>query len=83
MNKVTKAASVVGITTALALGGGMVSAQAAEAASYFTQTNFVAPGLCEVRQIVNYDWWEETFQGKRDYSYRLYYTSCPSLNFRI
>lgn len=80
MKKVTKALAVAGLTLGM-VGGTMVGAQAAEAATYRNQINYVAPGLCEVRQYVDYNWWEETFQGKRDTSYRLYYTSCPSTNF--
>lgn len=80
MKKVTKAVTIVGLGLGLALGGNVAVAQAAEAASYYTQTQYVAPGLCEVRQYVNYDWWEEMW-GNRDYSYHLYYTSCPSTNW--
>lgn len=31
---------------------------------------------CGVWAYIDYDWWEETFQGKRDGWYRLYYALC-------
>lgn len=78
MNKATKVISTACLAVGLALGGNVVAAQAAEAATYSNYIARIAPGSCELRQYVNYDWWEETFQGKHDYSYRLYSVTCPA-----
>jgi hypothetical protein len=75
MNKVTKALSSVGLALGLALGGGLGAAQAAEAATYRSGIAWMG-GQCWAVTYVDYNWWEETFQGKRDQTIYLYPTGC-------
>lgn len=78
MNKVTKALASGTLALGLALGVNVVGAQAAEAATgYYWPTYY--NGQCWETYHVNYNWWEENIQGKRDYSIRLYPTSCIRL----
>lgn len=75
MKKVTKAiaSGVLGLT--LALGVNLGAAQAAEAATY-RSTIVWHNGQCWAATYVDYNWWEETFQGKRDTTILLYPTGC-------
>lgn len=75
MNKLTKALATGALALTLALGGNLGAAQAAEAATtryYISYYN----GQCWMTSYTDYNWWEETFQGKRDQTIRLYPTSC-------
>jgi hypothetical protein len=72
-----RAAAAAGVTLALALGGA-AAAQAATSYTYIAKVN--GGPFCGVYQTVDYDWWEETFQGKRDYTRFLYYTACPTIS---
>lgn len=72
MNKITKALAAVGLALPLAIGTSMVGAQAAEAATSYTYHYNKCSGTTLYNYYtvrVDYNWWEETFQGKRDYSY--------------
>lgn len=71
MNKVKKAITGVGVAAGLLVGG---VAFAAPANAVTTTYDYypISANQCQVWAFVNYDWWEETFQGKRDQYFRLY-----------
>lgn len=80
MKKMTKTLATGALALGLALGGNVVGAQAAEAATTTYKTvNY--SGTCWRVAYVDYNWWEETFQGKRDSTIRLYTVTCPSTNY--
>ena len=77
MNNI-KRAVVSGVATVGLLLG---MAGAAQAATYRTYTVNHQNGWCTSYTVVNYDWWEETFQGKRDYTYANYTYRCAPWSF--
>ena len=79
MNKVRKALMSAGVALALMFGGTVLTAPAAQAATY-SQYYTYSNGVCYVYQWVDYNWWEETFLGYRDHSQFLYYYRCTKPN---
>jgi hypothetical protein len=75
LNKVQKALASGALALGLALGGSIGAAQAAEAATYRSGIVWNG-GQCWAVTYVDYNWWEETFQGKRDTTIYLYPTRC-------
>ena len=73
MNKIKKTLATVGVTAALLVGG----AGAAQAYSTYKDAVYVGNYTYNIYVTVDYDWWEETFQGKRDYRYFSHYMYCP------
>lgn len=87
MNKLKKALASAGIALALAVTGGTVADVAtshntskAQAYSYTQgpeKWQWDRSGIyCGVWAYVDYNWWEEVFQGKRDGWQRLYWAYC-------
>lgn len=62
------------ILTVGLLTGGAAVANAATYGSPFKQ--YVGFGRCAVFMPVDYNWWEEVFQGKRDGVEFQYYAAC-------
>lgn len=73
MGKIKKIIASIGVTLALLIGG----AAAANAYSTYKNAVYVGNYTYEIWVSVDYDWWEETFQGKRDYRYFSHYIYCP------
>lgn len=86
-----KAMVSLGLAAGLALGGGAVADVAtshntskAQAYTYTSgptkhQTDRYWNGsrwMCGVWAYIDYNWWEEVFEGKRDGYYRLYWAYC-------
>ena len=72
MKKVTKALASAALTMGILLGGGAVANAATSGYQYFN----MGDGTCRVYAWTNYNWWEETFQNKRDSYVYLYTTRC-------
>ena len=66
------------------LGGGSLAFAAPAQAYTVSERQFVrCPHMMDVYKYYDFDWWEETFQGKRDYyqyiySYYKYNSACGS-----
>jgi hypothetical protein len=73
MNKLKRAAAVAVISLGL-VGGSSVAANAATYGSPYKQ--YVGFGRCAVFMPVDYNWWEEVFQGKHDGVEFQYYAAC-------
>lgn len=73
MGKIKKIIASIGVTIALLLGG----AAAANAYSTYKDAVYVGNYTYNIYVTVDYDWWEEVFQGKRDYRYLSHYIYCP------
>lgn len=73
MTKLKKIWASIGLTLALLIGG----ATAAQAYSTYTYATYIGNYTYRVYVQVDYDWWEETFQGKRDYTYLKKTMYCP------
>jgi hypothetical protein len=72
----------IGLTLALTLGftsiGSAAFAEPAHAySSWYTET--IRCDWIDTYYVVDYNWWEETFQGKRDY--RIYISSRYQYNY--
>jgi hypothetical protein len=90
MNKIKKAVATLALAATLAVTGGtaaqVVTAENNKAQAYsYTQgpekwqwDYFWSGGrkYCGVWAYVDYNWWEETFQAKRDGWQRLYWAYC-------
>jgi hypothetical protein len=90
MNKIKKALAGVAVAAAIVTGGAVAdvatshNTSAAEAYTYTQgpekwQWDRIYSGgryYCGVWAYVDYNWWEETFQGKRDGWQRLYWAYC-------
>ncbi|UGL61955.1 membrane protein [Arthrobacter phage EastWest] len=90
MRKIKKAVATLALAATLAVTGGTVAQIAtaenskAEAYTYTQgpvkwQTDRYWNGtryMCGVWAYIDYNWWEEVFQGKRDGWTRLYYAYC-------
>lgn len=89
LNRIKKAAAVLAVAATLALTAGTGAQLAtaanspAEAATFLKVEKwqfdrYVSGGraYCGVWALVDYNWWEETFQGKRDGWERQYYAYC-------
>lgn len=78
MNKLKKTLASIGLVAALVLGGGVAQVATAAPAQAYTDTHWKFVANCMPYPSAwlrwrDYNWWEETFQGKRDgyvfYSY--------------
>lgn len=88
MNRIKKTMATLALAATLAVGGGAV-AQTATATPAHAYTYTQGPEkwqwdrywngsryMCGVWAYIDYNWWEETFQGKRDGWTRLYWAYC-------
>lgn len=87
MNKLKKAFASIALVAALVLGGGVAQVSTAAPAQAYTYTqgpvkyqwDWYWNGsryMCGVWAYIDFNWYEETFQGRRDGWYRLYYAYC-------
>lgn len=80
MKRIKTAITAIGVAVAMMLGTALIAAPSANAYSYTqgpVKWQFDRSGIyCGVWAYVDYDWWEETFQGKRDGWQRLYWAYC-------
>lgn len=72
MNKVKKTVTSALLAVGILFGGASVANAATSGYQYFN----MGDGNCRVYAWTNYNWWEETFQGKKDSYIYLYTTRC-------
>lgn len=78
MKTVYKVLATIALTLGLSFGGSAAFAQPAHAySSWYTET--ISCDWIHTYYVVDYNWWEETFQGKRDY--RIYISSRYQYNW--
>jgi hypothetical protein len=75
MNKLKRTIAAIGTTAAIITGSALIAAPSANAATYGSPYRVnLGFNHCAVFMYVDYNWWEEVFQGKRDgaeYQYRV------------
>lgn len=80
MNKIKRAIVSVGLALSILGGGALIAAPSANAYSYTQgpeKWQFDRSGsYCGVWAYIDYNWWEEVFQGQRDGWKRLYWALC-------
>lgn len=75
--KFKKGIATVGMALGLAVGGSLIAAPASQAVTYGSPYKVQIGGTyCPVFMYANYNWWEETFLGKRDGAQFQYYAYC-------
>ena len=79
MSKFKKIIVSIGVALAMMVGG----AAAANAATTYRNSVYVGNYTYEIWVTVDYNWWEEVFQGKRDYRYLSHYVYCPPSKFCV
>jgi hypothetical protein len=79
MKKIKRTLIALGVALTMLVGG----AAAANAATTYRNSIYVGNYTYEVWYTVDYNWWEETFQGKRDYRYFSHYLYCPPGRFCV
>jgi hypothetical protein len=72
MSRFKKIFASISLTFAILLGG----AVAANAYTTYKDAVYVGNYTYAIWVTVDYDWWEETFQGKRDYRFFSHYIYC-------